>query len=132
MEKKKKIKIVFVICLVIIILIVGLNVALKCKIKKVVELPINEIQLSNIKNGKYEGEFSSFPVYVKVEVSISDGRISNIDILEHRNGKGKKAEALVDKIIDEQKLDVDAVSGATVSSKCIIKAVEDALIQKKN
>lgn len=39
----------------------------------------------------------------------------------------KVAETIIDKIIDEQKIDVDAVSGATNSSTVIKKAVENAL-----
>lgn len=35
--------------------------------------------------------------------------------------------ALADDVISEQSLEVDTVSGATVSSICIMKAVENAL-----
>ena len=38
-----------------------------------------------------------------------------------------KAEKIVNDVISEQSSEVDAVSGATVSSKCIIKAIENAL-----
>ena len=40
---------------------------------------------------------------------------------------GKKAENIVSRIINRQSLDVDVVSGATISSIAIIKAVENAL-----
>jgi len=48
-------------------------------------------------------------------------------ILEHDNGKGGKAEKIVDDVIKAQSLNVDVVSGATVSSKVILKAGEMAL-----
>lgn len=67
------------------------------------------------------------PVYVEVEVSVTEHKITNIKIIEHENGLGGKAEKIVDNIISRQSLEVDAVSGATVSSKCIIKAIENAL-----
>ncbi len=51
----------------------------------------------------------------------------NIDILEHKNGRGKPAEIVVDRMVEEQKIDVDAVSGATNSSIVIKKSVENAL-----
>ncbi len=38
-----------------------------------------------------------------------------------------KAEKIPDKVLEEQSLQVDIVSGATFSSKVILKAVEDAL-----
>ena len=66
-------------------------------------------------------------VYAKVEVTVQNGVITNIDILEHKNERGKAAEIVTDRIIAEQKTDVDAVSGATNSSTVIKKAVENAL-----
>lgn len=53
--------------------------------------------------------------------------VSFIKIIEHENGLGGKAEKIVDDVISRQSLEVDALSGATVSSKYIIKAIENAL-----
>ena len=44
---------------------------------------------------------------------MENGKIININILKHRHERGKAAETVIDKIIDEQKIDVDAISGAT-------------------
>lgn len=44
---------------------------------------------------------------------------------------GKTAEVIADSIVDEQKIDVDAISGATNSSTVIKKAVENALKSSK-
>jgi len=66
-----------------------------------------------------------------VEVTVQDGVITNIDILEHKNGRGKSAEVVADRIMEEQKIDVDAVSGATNSSVVIKKAVENAYLVYK-
>ena len=40
---------------------------------------------------------------------------------------GEKAEVIIDKVMAEQSLEVDVVSGATLSSKCILNAIENAL-----
>ena len=56
--------------------------------------------------------------------------LQNIRILEHKNGRGQAAEAIVDQMLAEQRVDVDAVSGATNSSKVLQKAVEQALRQE--
>lgn len=69
-------------------------------------------------------------IYAKVEVTVQAGVITNIDILEHLNERGSRAEVVVDRIIEEQKIEVDAVSGATNSSTVIKKAVENALTGK--
>ena len=85
--------------------------------------------LSGIDDGSYEGKYRSGVVNVKVLVTVSEHAITGIEILKHFNGQGGPAEAIVDDIIEKQSLDVDAVTGATYSSKVIRKAVEVALTQ---
>ena len=68
---------------------------------------------------------------VKVKVMVQNGVIKSIDILNHKNERGKSAEIVADRMIEEQKIDVDTVSGATNSSTVIKKAVENALKKEK-
>ena len=91
------------------------------------ETTFDSIDISNIPDGNYVGEYDVNFIYAKVEVTIQNGTITSIDILEHKNGRGKSAEIITGKIIEEQKIEVDAVSGATNSSIVIKKAVENAL-----
>lgn len=51
----------------------------------------------------------------------------SIHILEHENERGQPAEAVVERIVAEQRINVDVVSGATNSSTVLKKAVEKAL-----
>ena len=95
--------------------------------RAVKETTFSSLDISSITDGVYVGEYDVDFVYAKVEVTVQNGSITNIDILEHKNGRGKPAEIVADKIIEEQKIDVDAVSGATNSSTVIKKAVENAL-----
>ena len=95
--------------------------------KAVKETTFTNIDISDIPDGVYIGEYDVNVIYAKVEVTVENGEITNIIILEHRNERGKSAETVTDKIIEEQKIDVDAVSGATNSSTVIKKAVENAL-----
>lgn len=66
-------------------------------------------------------------IYAKVQVIIKDGKISEIEILEHRNERGQGAEGISEKIIEQQRIDADTVTGATNSSLVIEKACENAL-----
>lgn len=91
------------------------------------ETTFTGLDISNIPDGVYVGEYDVDFIYAKVEVTVQNGAITNIDILEHKNGRGKSAEIVTDRILEEQKIDVDAVSGATNSSTVIKKAVENAL-----
>ena len=126
---KKKI----VLCAVMLFLLVGLVWGVyylesvtdyKQAIK---ETTFEEINISDISDGVYIGEYDVNFIYAKVEVTVQNGEITNINILEHRHERGKAAEAITNKIVDEQKIDVDAISGATNSSTVIKKAVENAL-----
>lgn len=96
-------------------------------VKNVKNISVSMPDLSNIQDGNYIGEYSITPVHVKVEVSVNNHQITDISILQHDNGLGSTAESIVNDIVEEQSLDIDAVSGATVSSKCILKAVENAI-----
>ena len=95
--------------------------------RSVKETTFSNLDISNVPDGVYAGEYDVDFVYAKVEVTVQNGVITNIDILEHKNGRGSRTEIVVDRIIEEQKIDVYAVSGATNSSTVIKKAVENAL-----
>lgn len=60
------------------------------------ETSIEEICLSDIPNGVYIGECDVNFIYAKVEVTIQNGEITGIHILEHKNERGQAAEAVVD------------------------------------
>ena len=95
--------------------------------RAVKETTIEEVNISDIPDGVYIGAYDVNFIYAKVEVDVSGGKIIDVRILEHRQERGKAAEAVANEIVDEQRIDVDTVSGATNSSIVIKKAVEVAL-----
>ena len=95
--------------------------------KRIKEIHIQDIDVGEVEDGTYTGEYDAGYIYAKVEVTIADGKIVELRILEHDNERGEKAEVIVEKIVEEQKIDVDAVTGATNSSKVIKMAVQNAL-----
>ena len=126
---KKKI-ISFIILLLLLIGLICGAVYLKnvADYKRAIgETTFDEIDIADVSDGIYIGEYDVNFIYAKVEVTVEDGEIVSINILEHRHERGKAAEKVIEKIIEEQKIDVDAVSGATNSSTVIKKAVENAL-----
>lgn len=68
---------------------------------------------------------------MKVKVVIADGQISDISVVSHNDDSSfmGQAEGLISDIISSQSTNVDAVSGATYSSRGIINAVRAALKQ---
>ena len=79
-----------------------------------------------LKDGIYQGEHS----FIKVEVTVKGNKIHDIKILHHGGGGKKYADmvaVLTDDIIHKQSVNVDAITGATVSSVNVKNAVNNAL-----
>jgi uncharacterized protein with FMN-binding domain len=96
-------------------------------IEEINKLTILDVDLSQVADGVYEGAQENFPVTAKVKVTVSQGKIADIAILEHGHGPDHGAEAIIPRVLEKQSLIVDAVSGSTYSSRVILKAVEKAL-----
>ncbi|GAB6393478.1 MAG: FMN-binding domain protein [Treponematales bacterium] len=82
-------------------------------------------------DGEYIGVYEIKPVKVVVQVNVESETITGIEILEHQRLLGGKAEKITGDVLGRQSLNVDAVTGATVSSKTILKAIENALQKGK-
>ncbi|AOT71241.1 FMN-binding protein [Geosporobacter ferrireducens] len=91
-------------------------------------MPIENVDLNKINDGVYKGDFSYGSHTYKVEVSVIEHKLEKIDVISNRDSShAKKAEGVISRILEEQSLDVDVVSGATTTSKALLKAVENAL-----
>jgi len=107
------------------LLLTGCNLSdYKAKVKATT---IENVDLLQVKDGIYQGECDFDLVRALVSVQVNDQQIVTINLLQHDNGWGKKAEVIVDRIKQQQSLEVDVVTGATASSKAILKATERAL-----
>ena len=83
---------------------------------------------ASLKDGTYDGSAKNGPVKVKVKITVSEQKITAVDLVSHRTWKGVQAEGIIpSRIIETQSTKVDAVSGATMSSVAIMNAVEDAV-----
>ena len=98
---------------------------------KVSSITFSNVDISRVPNGTYIGECDVDFIYAKVEVTVQEGVITDIIILEHRNERGAAAEDIINSILAEQTVDVDVVASATNSSIVIKKAVENALLSAR-
>ncbi|MDO4492750.1 MAG: FMN-binding protein [Clostridia bacterium] len=129
MEKKTKIVLTVIAAVLLLALIAGgfyLKSVAEYK-AKVEAITFTSPDLAQLPDGTYEGSFDAGIVAARVHVFIEDHTIVRIDILEHKNGKGKPAEAVIANMVGGQTTAVEAVAGATNSSKVLRKAVENAL-----
>ena len=88
----------------------------------------------DLTDGVYKGTGTGYAGDITVAVQIKDKQIVAIDILSSSDDAAffKRAQAVIDKIIEGQTLDVDTVSGATYSSRGIISAVKNAMTGEKD
>lgn len=130
---KRKQVIIAAICIVIVIGgyfgIKGIRSLsdLKTYQKQVQEITITDVDLNKVPDGTYSGKSDVLWVGAEVKVTVKDHKITAIDLVNHRNERGAKAEVLPERVIEAQSLKVDIISGATASSKNILKAIENAL-----
>ena len=80
------------------------------------------------KDGKYTGKAKGYKSDVEVEVEIKDGKIVKIDVKQQEDPLyWNVAKTVIDRILQKQTPQVDASTGATITSKAIMYAVEEAL-----
>ena len=96
-------------------------------------------------DGTYQGAFMGMNDDVKVEVSLADGKIESIEVVDHSETPGIGGELkdidgnikeaglkipvtdIPKKIVETQSVNIDNITGATASSVAVKKAVEKAL-----
>ncbi len=95
--------------------------------KQIQDIKIEDVDLSAVPDGTYVGKSEVLWIAAGVKVIVKDHKIVSIDLINHKNERGAKAEVIPDKVVETQSLQVDAISGATNSSKVILAAIRDAL-----
>ena len=128
MKSRRRVVLAVVIALAAIITAVfGAKSYIEASLVKLTETSIPDVDLSKVADGVYKGSHKVFPVEAEVRVTIENHKIIGIELVKHFNGQGTAAEVIPDRVTEAQSLGVDIVSGATYSSKVILKAIENAL-----
>ncbi len=92
--------------------------------------PAARLQLNE--DGTFAGSGRGYNGEIRLEVTVTGGRLTAVDILSHGEtpGIGEPAlERAAARIIEAQSLDVDSVAGATGTTRGVVGAVSDALGQ---
>ena len=126
---KKIFRVFIVLILFILILVVSCTAMMNKEMEKAKNelMLVEDPDLSKVEDGIYRGKVETMLVKVELEVSVKNHKIISISIIEHDNGKGKPAEAIVDAIVKDNSTDVELIAGATMSSLVIRAAVIDAV-----
>jgi uncharacterized protein with FMN-binding domain len=81
-------------------------------------------------DGVYTGTGTGFRGAISAQVTVESGRITDVTILSSSDDKDffqRAQNGVIPAILQEQSVNVSAVSGATYSSRGILEAVADAL-----
>jgi len=92
-------------------------------------LEIGQVDLNTVEDGTYIGVCQNKILFAVVRVEVSGHEIRSIEILEHKESYLPQAEMIAHDVLGSQSLEVDAISGATLTSDTVKKAIEDALLQ---
>lgn len=90
----------------------------------------SKVDASKVKDGDYTGSAQGYGGPIDVKVTIKDGKIVSIKVLSHNETPSyydMSAQKVIDSIIAKNSVDVDSVSGATITSNAIKSAVSQAL-----
>jgi uncharacterized protein with FMN-binding domain len=130
---RKRIIIGAVVFLGVVIVVFAYNFGQMIReIGRVMDAPLAQHDLSLVADGAYPGETTYMGSAFEVEVKVKDHRVTGIDVLKDDGREySKKAAAVLVNVIEKQSLEVDAVSGATTTSKVLLNAVNDALLRAR-
>lgn len=95
------------------------------------EMYINDLNISKIEDGTYYGKFHKFRWKYDVEVVIENQLITSIRFTNDIRDRSRRetAEKVLNEIMEKQSINVDVVSGATVDTRAVRKAVDNALVK---
>jgi uncharacterized protein with FMN-binding domain len=100
-------------------------------------LPLDAVDFSKLNDGVYHGAYAGGMYKWRVnecDVTVTDGKVTGIQLAVSQDpgGENTQHQALYDRVIEAQSLQVDTISGATLTSKAYLQAVENALVQAQH
>ena len=84
----------------------------------------------SLTDGSYKGVASGHNSNIEVEVSVADGKLDSVKVVEHNETRGlgdKALETMITLINENKSTNVDAVSAATITSFGVLNATRNAL-----
>ncbi len=100
-------------------------------------LPLNAVDFGKLKDGTYHGAYEGGMYKWRAnecQVTVSSGKVTDIQLAGSKDpgGKNSQYQVLYDRVIQKQSLQVDTISGSTLTSKAYLQAVENALLRAQD
>ncbi|MFN2130335.1 MAG: FMN-binding protein [Anaerolineae bacterium] len=105
--------------------------------KEARSLPLDAVDFDKLADGTYHGAYAGGMYKWRAnecDVTVANGKVTGIQLVGSSDPGSKNTghEALYDRVIEAQSLQVDTISGATLTSKAYLQAVKNALTQAQH
>ena len=114
---------------IVVIILIGMILITTNGLTEGAKVALSGINLTTVPDGIYTGIYDFKRWSNKLVVHVKDNQITAIEIVDDVPGASVTncSGEIFRRVIAAQDTQVDAVSGATVTSKAYLKAIEDAL-----
>jgi uncharacterized protein with FMN-binding domain len=140
-RKRKSGLLILVIVLMIILAVLAAGAvtgwsALMREHREAASLPLNAVDFDALVDGVYHGAYAG-GMYAwrrnECEVTVADGRVIDIQLVATEDPAAENMDyaMLYERVIEAQSLQVDTISGASLTSKAYLQCVENALLQEQ-
>ncbi len=128
---KKALKVIMFVVIGFVVVVGGMGIFISYGVNDADKIEIADVDLSRIADGSYTGSFQNGRWSNEVVVEVKNHAIVSIAVtkdvmISDENVKNR----IIADVIRNQTCKVDAISGATVTCKSYLKAVQNALSQE--
>lgn len=123
----KTLRTVLIVICVILSFIMYMQRRTRNNLKQAAKLPFYNVQPSQVPDGTFHGKVYTKFMHVQLDVSVQEGRLTKIEIVENQGAYGKKVQPLLDEMIAQNNTVVPAIKGDEIGSIVFIACVDDAL-----
>jgi uncharacterized protein with FMN-binding domain len=125
---KKKLKIGLWILLGLVVIVIVMTSWAAMDPIKYRNLIVNEVKLDNLSDGIYEGSFNGGRFSNAVMVTVKDHKILDIKKTKPLSAPTDDLyKQVYDEVMKKQSVHIDTISGASITTKTALKAIENAL-----
>ena len=129
---KRTIKVLVLILLILIAAGTGGIMFLASGLEDGEAITVMDVQTDSLSDGEFVGTYENKRWDNKVKIQIESGTITDVEIIDTvMFEKPEVTEALISQVLDKQSLEIDGVTGATVTVNAYLKAIENALMKAR-
>ena len=123
----KALRTVLIVICVILTFVMYMQRRTRNYYKQASKLAFYNVQPADVPDGTYRGKVYTSFMHVQLDVSVADGKLTKIQIIENEGAYGKKVAPIIDKMIAQNTSVVPAVKGEELASIVFVACVDDAL-----